>query len=87
MRGRVLIFSLSGFLFLILGIVEKDPKLPDTVIMAPPPQRTTESVFDQEEKAKVSMCVCLLRCVTGFILLTFFSVLIAVGQIIEKWPS
>lgn len=55
--GRFLIF-LSGFLFLILGIVEKDPKLPDTVIMAPPPQRTTESVFDQEEKAKVSMCVC-----------------------------
>lgn len=35
------------------GIVEKDPKLPDTVIMAPPPQRTTESVFDQEEKAKL----------------------------------
>ncbi|XP_045903594.1 ADP-ribosylation factor-binding protein GGA3-like [Micropterus dolomieu] len=33
------------------GIVKKDPKLPDTVIMAPPPQRTTESVFDQEEKA------------------------------------
>lgn len=56
--GRFLISFLSGFLFLILGIVEKDPKLPDTVIMAPPPQRTTESVFDQEEKAKVSMCVC-----------------------------
>ncbi|KAM9315247.1 ADP-ribosylation factor-binding protein GGA2-like isoform 2-T2 [Pholidichthys leucotaenia] len=35
------------------GIVKKDPKLPDTVIMAPPPQRTTESVFDQEEKAKL----------------------------------
>uniref|UniRef100_A0A3Q4H093 ADP-ribosylation factor-binding protein GGA3-like n=1 Tax=Neolamprologus brichardi TaxID=32507 RepID=A0A3Q4H093_NEOBR len=35
------------------GIVEKDPKLPDTVIMAPAPQRTTESVFDQEEKAKL----------------------------------
>ncbi|XP_070712715.1 ADP-ribosylation factor-binding protein GGA1-like [Pempheris klunzingeri] len=35
------------------GIVKKDPKLPDTVIMAPPPQRTTESVFDQEDKAKL----------------------------------
>eukprot|EP00064_Thunnus_orientalis_P019055 superscaffoldBa00004604_g19165 len=34
-------------------IVKKDPKLPDTVIMAPPPQRTTDSVFDQEEKAKL----------------------------------
>nr|XP_054592257.1 ADP-ribosylation factor-binding protein GGA2-like [Nothobranchius furzeri]XP_054592259.1 ADP-ribosylation factor-binding protein GGA2 [Nothobranchius furzeri] len=27
------------------GIVKKDPTLPDTVVMAPPPQRTTESVF------------------------------------------
>ncbi|KAM9363511.1 ADP-ribosylation factor-binding protein GGA2-like [Symphorus nematophorus] len=35
------------------GIVKKDPKLPDKVIMAPPPQRTTESVFDQEDKAKL----------------------------------
>lgn len=35
------------------GIVKHDPKLPDTVIMAPPPQRTTESVFDQEDKAKL----------------------------------
>uniref|UniRef100_A0A669B1Q3 ADP-ribosylation factor-binding protein GGA3 n=1 Tax=Oreochromis niloticus TaxID=8128 RepID=A0A669B1Q3_ORENI len=35
------------------GIVKKDPKLPETVIMAPPPQRTTESVFDQEDKAKL----------------------------------
>ncbi|XP_053184301.1 ADP-ribosylation factor-binding protein GGA3-like [Scomber japonicus] len=35
------------------GIVKKDPKLPDAVIMAPPPQRTTNSVFDQEEKAKL----------------------------------
>ncbi|XP_061576151.1 ADP-ribosylation factor-binding protein GGA3-like [Cololabis saira] len=33
------------------GIVKKDPKLPDTLIMAPPPQRTTESIFDQEDKA------------------------------------
>ncbi|XP_037546305.1 ADP-ribosylation factor-binding protein GGA3 [Nematolebias whitei] len=33
------------------NIVNKDPKLPDTVIMAPPSQRTTESVFDQEDKA------------------------------------
>ncbi|KAM6941567.1 ADP-ribosylation factor-binding protein GGA2-like [Lycodopsis pacificus] len=33
------------------GIVKKDPKLPDTVIMAPPTQRTTDSVFDQEDKA------------------------------------
>lgn len=35
------------------GIVKKDPKLPNTVIMAPPPQRTTESVFDQEDKAQL----------------------------------
>ncbi|XP_043971598.1 ADP-ribosylation factor-binding protein GGA3-like [Gambusia affinis] len=35
------------------GIVKMDPKLPDTLIMAPPPQRTTESVFDQEDKAKL----------------------------------
>uniref|UniRef100_A0A671TNM2 ADP-ribosylation factor-binding protein GGA3-like n=1 Tax=Sparus aurata TaxID=8175 RepID=A0A671TNM2_SPAAU len=33
------------------GIVKKDPKLPQTVIMAPPPQRTEDSVFDQEDKA------------------------------------
>ncbi|MEQ2234867.1 hypothetical protein ILYODFUR_035775 [Ilyodon furcidens] len=35
------------------GIVKTDPKLPETLIMAPPPQRTTESVFDQEDKAKL----------------------------------
>ncbi|XP_071400210.1 ADP-ribosylation factor-binding protein GGA1-like isoform X2 [Centroberyx affinis] len=35
------------------GVVKKDPKLPDTVVTAPPPQRTTESVFDQEDKAKL----------------------------------
>ncbi|XP_062244528.1 ADP-ribosylation factor-binding protein GGA3-like [Platichthys flesus] len=35
------------------GFVKEDPKLPDTLIMAPPPQRSTESVFDQEDKAKV----------------------------------
>ncbi|XP_072240803.1 ADP-ribosylation factor-binding protein GGA2-like isoform X1 [Leuresthes tenuis] len=35
------------------GIVKEDPKLPDTVIMAPPPQRATESVFDQDDKAKL----------------------------------
>ncbi|XP_068176742.1 ADP-ribosylation factor-binding protein GGA1-like [Antennarius striatus] len=34
------------------GIVKKDPKLPTPVIMTPPPQRTTQSVFDQEDKAK-----------------------------------
>lgn len=33
--------------------MKKDPKLTHTVIMAPPPQRTTESVFDQEDKAKL----------------------------------
>lgn len=44
------------FLFVVLGIVKKDPKLPDKVIMAPPPQRTTESVFDQEDKAQVCLC-------------------------------
>ncbi|XP_051242577.1 ADP-ribosylation factor-binding protein GGA3 [Dicentrarchus labrax] len=35
------------------GIVKNDPKLSDTLIMAPPPQRTTESVFDQEDKAQL----------------------------------
>ncbi|XP_077574719.1 ADP-ribosylation factor-binding protein GGA1-like [Stigmatopora nigra] len=33
------------------GIIVKDPKVPDPIIMAPPPQRTTNSVFDQEDKA------------------------------------
>ncbi|XP_061685525.1 ADP-ribosylation factor-binding protein GGA3-like isoform X2 [Syngnathoides biaculeatus] len=33
------------------GIIKKDPKLPDTAIMAPPPPRTSDSVFDQEDKA------------------------------------
>ncbi|XP_077426083.1 ADP-ribosylation factor-binding protein GGA2-like isoform X2 [Vanacampus margaritifer] len=33
------------------GIIKKDPKLPDNIIMAPPPQRATDSVFDQEDKA------------------------------------
>ncbi|KAM8878606.1 ADP-ribosylation factor-binding protein GGA1-like isoform 2-T2 [Spinachia spinachia] len=33
------------------GIVEKDPKLPDAVIMAPPTRRTADSVFDREDKA------------------------------------
>uniref|UniRef100_A0A672YG32 ADP-ribosylation factor-binding protein GGA2-like n=1 Tax=Sphaeramia orbicularis TaxID=375764 RepID=A0A672YG32_9TELE len=35
------------------GIVKKDPILPDKLIMAPPKQRTTESVFDQDDKAKL----------------------------------
>ncbi|KAM3864617.1 ADP-ribosylation factor-binding protein GGA2-like [Diretmus argenteus] len=35
------------------GVIKKDPKLPDTIVMAPPPQRTTDSVFDQEDKAKL----------------------------------
>ncbi|XP_029950306.1 ADP-ribosylation factor-binding protein GGA3-like [Salarias fasciatus] len=35
------------------GIVEKDPKLPDKVVMAPLPQRHSESVFDQEDKSKL----------------------------------
>ncbi|XP_059189530.1 ADP-ribosylation factor-binding protein GGA2-like [Centropristis striata] len=35
------------------GIVKKDPKLPDKIIMPPPTQRSTDSVFDQEEKAKL----------------------------------
>lgn len=34
------------------GIVKEDPKVTDKIVMAPPPQRTTESVFDQE-KAKL----------------------------------
>ncbi|XP_037327859.2 ADP-ribosylation factor-binding protein GGA3-like [Pungitius pungitius] len=33
------------------GLVTKDPKLPDAVIMAPPTQRTADSVFDREDKA------------------------------------
>ncbi|XP_008296602.1 ADP-ribosylation factor-binding protein GGA3-like [Stegastes partitus] len=35
------------------GIVKADPKLPDTVVMAPPPQRAADSVFDQDDKAKL----------------------------------
>ncbi|XP_051941172.1 ADP-ribosylation factor-binding protein GGA3-like isoform X3 [Hippocampus zosterae] len=35
------------------GVIKKDPNLPDKVIMAPPPQRATDSVFDQEDKATV----------------------------------
>ncbi|KAG7276802.1 hypothetical protein CRUP_008752, partial [Coryphaenoides rupestris] len=35
------------------GIVKKDPKLQDRVTMPPPPQRATESVFDQEGKAEL----------------------------------
>uniref|UniRef100_A0A8C7YZ45 Golgi associated, gamma adaptin ear containing, ARF binding protein 2 n=1 Tax=Oryzias sinensis TaxID=183150 RepID=A0A8C7YZ45_9TELE len=35
------------------GIVKGDPKLSDTLVMPPPPQRTTESIFDQEDKAKL----------------------------------
>ncbi|XP_057700629.1 ADP-ribosylation factor-binding protein GGA3-like isoform X1 [Corythoichthys intestinalis] len=33
------------------GIIEKDPELPDTIIMTTPPQRVSDSVFDQEDKA------------------------------------
>ncbi|XP_013871297.1 ADP-ribosylation factor-binding protein GGA2, partial [Austrofundulus limnaeus] len=35
------------------NVIKKDPKLPDTLIMAPPSQRTTDSVFDQDDKAKL----------------------------------
>ncbi|KAM4603789.1 ADP-ribosylation factor-binding protein GGA2-like [Polymixia lowei] len=35
------------------GVVKKDPKLPNTIVMPPPPQRTMDSVFDQEDKAKL----------------------------------
>lgn len=46
-------FNLFTSVFIvILGIVKEDPKLTDKIVMAPPPQRTTQSVFDQE-KAKV----------------------------------
>ena len=44
-------------LFVVAGIVKKDPKLPETLIMAPPPQRTEDSVFDQEDKAAVCICI------------------------------
>lgn len=48
-----IIFNLFTSVFIvILGIVKEDPKLTDKIVMAPPPQRTTQSVFDQE-KAKV----------------------------------
>ncbi|XP_061888612.1 ADP-ribosylation factor-binding protein GGA3-like isoform X2 [Entelurus aequoreus] len=33
------------------GFIKKDPERPETVTMAPPPQRSTDSVFDQVEKA------------------------------------
>uniref|UniRef100_A0A8C7IR70 Uncharacterized protein n=1 Tax=Oncorhynchus kisutch TaxID=8019 RepID=A0A8C7IR70_ONCKI len=35
------------------GLVKKDPKLPDTIVMPPPSQRAGDSVFNQEEKAKL----------------------------------
>ncbi|XP_034043636.1 ADP-ribosylation factor-binding protein GGA1-like [Thalassophryne amazonica] len=35
------------------GVVTKDPKLPDVAGVAPPPQRTSDSVFDQEDKTKL----------------------------------
>ncbi|XP_047189809.1 ADP-ribosylation factor-binding protein GGA3-like isoform X1 [Scophthalmus maximus] len=35
------------------GLVKEDPKLPDTLIMAPPPRRSSGSVFDQEDKAEL----------------------------------
>ena len=42
------------------GLVKKDPVLPVTMVMPPPSKRTQDSVFDQEDKAKVcvSWCVC-----------------------------
>ncbi|KAJ8001386.1 hypothetical protein DPEC_G00168980 [Dallia pectoralis] len=35
------------------GVVKKDPKLPDTMVMPPPSQRLEDSIFDQEDKAQV----------------------------------
>ncbi|XP_055763252.1 ADP-ribosylation factor-binding protein GGA3-like [Salvelinus fontinalis] len=35
------------------GLVKKDPKLPDTIVMPPPSQRTEDSVFNQEDKANL----------------------------------
>lgn len=45
-------------IFVNLGFVKKDPKLSDKLIMAPPPQRPPDSVFDQEDKAKVCVWLC-----------------------------
>ncbi|XP_010866477.3 ADP-ribosylation factor-binding protein GGA2 isoform X2 [Esox lucius] len=35
------------------GVVKKDPKLPDIIVMPPPRQRPEDSVFDQENKAQL----------------------------------
>ncbi|XP_056136349.1 ADP-ribosylation factor-binding protein GGA3-like [Lampris incognitus] len=35
------------------GLVKEDPKLTGMIVMPPLPQRTTDSVFEQEEKAKL----------------------------------
>ncbi|XP_046898151.1 ADP-ribosylation factor-binding protein GGA3-like isoform X2 [Hypomesus transpacificus] len=35
------------------GLVKKDPVLPVTMVMPPPSKRTQDSVFDQEDKAKL----------------------------------
>ncbi|XP_041727197.1 ADP-ribosylation factor-binding protein GGA3-like isoform X2 [Coregonus clupeaformis] len=35
------------------GLVKKDPQLPDTIVMPPPSQRAEDSVFNQEDKAKL----------------------------------
>ncbi|CAL8331840.1 unnamed protein product [Merluccius merluccius] len=44
------------------GIVKKDPKLPDNIVMPPPPQRATESIFDQEGKAELLARLLKSRC-------------------------
>ncbi|XP_075869611.1 ADP-ribosylation factor-binding protein GGA2-like [Nelusetta ayraudi] len=36
------------------GIVKEDPKVSNKIIMAPPPQRSTQSVFDQEKATLLS---------------------------------
>lgn len=53
-------------IFITLGIVKKDPKLPENVV-EPPPQRSTDSVFDQEDKAKVGVGVLILFVCTSFV--------------------
>lgn len=45
----------------IPGIVKEDPKVSNKIIMAPPPQRSTQSVFDQE-KATVRVCARVRAC-------------------------
>lgn len=55
-------FILWIIYFTDLGVIKKDPKLPDTIVMPPPTQRPEGSLFDDEDKSKVSIELLLSVC-------------------------